>query len=497
MIPEELEQRIVRLHFVERWLVGTIAKRVGVHHATVDRVLRDHGVPRREPQRRPSMVDPFLPFIHETLEKYPTLPASRLYTMVVQRGYPGAPDHFRGIIARIRPKKPAEAFLRLRTLPAEEAQVDWGHFGKVQIGRATRTLSAFVMVLSWSRMPFVRFFYDQRLGSFLAGHVAAFGFFGGAPRRCLYDNLKSVVLERHADAIRFHPTLLEFAAHYRYEPRPVAVYRGNEKGRVERKIRDLRSSFWPAREWTDIADLNAQALTWCRQIAGVRKCPEDDTLSVVDAWAEERIKLLPLPDDDYPAHDRVEVKVGKQPYVRFDRNDYSVPHDRIRRTLTVLATPESVRVADGGDIVAEHARSFDKGAQIEDPAHLEALVAFKREAREQRGMDRLHHAVPSSRLLLEGAARRGHNLGSAVAGLLRLLNTWGSDALEVAVVEALDADALHVAAVRQGLERRRQEAGTPPPIPVELPDDPRVRDLHVQPHNLATYDNLTGGVEDE
>ncbi len=493
MIPDDLEQRIVRLHFVERWPVGTIAKQVGVHHQTVDRVLRAHGVPAGVRPKRPSMVDPFLPFIAETLEKYPKLPASRLYTMVVERGYPGAPDHFRGVIARVRPKKPAEAFQRLRTLPAEEAQVDWGHFGKVQIGRATRTLSAFVMVLSWSRMPFVQFFYDQRLGSFLAGHAAAFAFLGGAPRRCLYDNLKSVVLERHADAIRFHPTLLEFAAHYRYEPRPVAPYRGNEKGRVERKIRDLRSSFWPAREWTDLDDLNAQALDWCREIAGTRKCPDDDTMTVVDAWTEERLKLLPLPDDNYPVHDRVEVKVGKQPYVRFDRNDYTVPHDRIRRTLTVLATPVSVRIADAGDIVAEHPRSFDKGAQIEEPAHLAALVAYKREAREQRGMDRLHHAVPSSRQLLEGAARRGHNLGSAVAGLLRLLNTWGAEALEIAVTEAIAADALHVAAVRQGLERRRQEAGQPPPIPVALPDDPRVRDMHVQPHNLATYDNISGG----
>ena len=79
--------------------------------------------------------------------------------------------------------------------------------------------------------------------------MAAFEWFGGVPRRVLYDNLKTVVLERRGDAIRFHPTLLGFAGHYRYEPRPVAVARGNEKGRVERTIRYLRTSFWPARQW--------------------------------------------------------------------------------------------------------------------------------------------------------------------------------------------------------------------------------------------------------
>src|SRR5690606_1086588 len=118
-------------------------------------------------------------------------------------------------------------------------------------------------------------------------------------------------LERRADAIRFHPTALELAAHYRFEPRPVAIARGNEKGRVERTIRYLRTSFWPARTWDGLDDLNAQALTWCREIAGARACPEDDTMTVREAWTTEQPRLLSLPDDDFPAHDVVQVRVGK------------------------------------------------------------------------------------------------------------------------------------------------------------------------------------------
>ncbi|MCP4239949.1 MAG: IS21 family transposase [bacterium] len=487
MIPHDIEERILRLHFVEKWHVGTIAKQCSVHHSTVRRVLHDRGVPAA-PSPRPSMVDPFLPFIEATLKEYPTLPASRLHAMVAERGYRGAEGHFRRIIARLRPRKPAEAYQRLRTLAGEEAQVDWGHFGNHRVGRATRPVSAFVMVLSWSRMPFVRFFYDQRMGSFLAGHADAFRFFEGVPRVLLYDNLKSVVLSRRGDAVQFNPTALDFAAHYRFEPRPVAVRRGNEKGRVERTIRYLRTSFWPARTWDDLTDLNAQALAWCRDIAGQRACPEDDTMTVREAWANEQARLLPLPDDNYPAHDRVDVRVGKQPYVRFDKNDYSVPHDRVRRTLTVHATPDSVRVMEGNELVADHVRSFDKGEQVENLDHLMALAKRKREARQARGIDRLHHAVPSSGALLEGAARRGHNLGSAVAALLRLVDTWGAADVESAVDKALAADALHVAAVRQVLEQRAQDAGTPPPLPVALPDDPRVRDVHVTPHDLASYD---------
>jgi transposase len=262
-LSPETEAEVVRLHHAEKWPVGTIATQLGIHHTTVQRVLREAGLPRTARPHRPSIADPFLPFIVETLERYPKLPSSRLFVMARERGYPGTSDgHSRRIVARHRPRKPAEAYLRLQTLPGEQAQVDWGHFGKVPIGDALRPLMAFVMVLSWSRRIFVRFFFNQRMESFLAGHVAAFDAFGGVPRVLLYDNLKSAVLERRGDAIRFHPTLLSLAGHYRFEPRPVAVARGNEKGRVERAIRYMRTSFFAAREWTVLATLNAEAEAW-------------------------------------------------------------------------------------------------------------------------------------------------------------------------------------------------------------------------------------------
>ena len=209
------------------------------------------------------MLDTFLPFVLETLVKYPTLTSRRLYEMVCERGYPGGPDHFRHLIVLHRPKPLAEAYLRLRTLPGEQAQVDWGHFGPIIVGSAKRPLMAFVITLSYSRKIFLRFYMNCQMANFLRGHEAAFTAWNGLPRVLLYDNLKSAVLERKGDAIRFHPTLLAFSAHYRFEPRPVAVARGNEKGRVERFIRYIRDNFFAAREWKDLDDLNMQAEQWC------------------------------------------------------------------------------------------------------------------------------------------------------------------------------------------------------------------------------------------
>ena len=145
------------------------------------------------------------------------------------------------------------------------------------------------------------------------------------------DNLKSAVLERHGAAIRFHPTLLGFAGHYRYEPRPVAVARGNEKGRVERAIRYVRDSFFAARSFVDLDDLNAQAETWCIGPAADRRCPDEPQRTVRAVFAEEAGRLLALPDNPAPLLERVTVSVGKTPYVRFDLNDYSIPHTHVRR----------------------------------------------------------------------------------------------------------------------------------------------------------------------
>ena len=495
-IPPELEAQILRYYHVERWRPNTIARQLNVHHGTVARVLARAGLPRLG-RPRPSRVDPYLPFILATLEKFPTLTASRLHAMVRERGYRGGPDHFRHVIACHRPRPKAEAYLRLRTLAGEQGQVDWAHFGHLAIGRARRPLMAFVMVLSFSRQIFLRFFLNQRLESFLHGHVEAFSSWNGLPRVLLYDNLRSVVLERQGDAIRFHPILLQFAAHYRFEARPVAIARGNEKGRVERAVRFARDAFFAGRSFADLADLNAQADAWCRGMAADRRCPGDNSKTVREAFAEEAPRLLTLPDNPYPVFERKGVCADKAPYVRFDLNDYSIPHTHVRRMLTLVADLEQVRIFDGQYVIACHPRSFDKGAQVEDPAHIAALVAEKHAARRHRATDRLVSAAPAVETLLVRAAEHGHNLGSITSRLMQLLSRYGAAELEAATTEALAGDVPHPNAVRLILERRRQERHEPPPIAVILPEHVRAKDRPVTAHSLDTYDKLQETPDEE
>jgi len=452
-IPTDLEERIKRYHYVEKWRVGTISRELQVHHGTIKRVLSQVGVSKNNLLVEPSMIDAYLPFILETLEKYPKLTASRLYAMVQERDYPGGIDHFRHLIALYRPKKIPEAYLRLSTLPAEEAQVDWGSFGHVTIGKAKRALSAFVVVLSYSRKPFVRFYLNQQMENFLRGHVAAFERWGGVPRVCLYDNLKSAVLERQGDAIRFNPKLLAFAGHYRFEPRAAAVYRGNEKGRVERTIRYIRENFFAGREFKDIDDLNGQAEKWFDGPASNRPCPEDKEQSVQDVFLQEKTKLIALPDNPFPTEEREVVKVAKTPYVRFDLNDYSVPHTHTRCSLTVLATLTQVKVLKDSEVIATHERSFDKGQQIEDESHIKELIKRKKQARHHRGQNRLTHAVSNGLEFLKKAAEKKHPLASTTKHLLELLDDYGAAELEEAMAEALSRGVPYYNSVRLVLQR--------------------------------------------
>ena len=417
--------------------------------------------------------------------------------MVRKRGYQGSPSHFRNMIALVRPKPAAEAYLRLKTLPGEQAQVDWAHFGKMKIGRAERPLMGFVMVLSFSRRIFLRFYLNAQMSNFLRGHIDAFEAWQGVPRELWYDNLKSVVLERRGDAIRFNPQFLDFAGHYRFLAQPVAVARGNEKGRVERAIRYARDSFFAARSWRDIDDLNAQAQAWCEGVAADRPWLEDRSISVREAFEKERSSLIALPGDRFPADERLEVTIGKTPYARFDNNDYSVPHTHVSRTLVVLATLDEVRILDGADVIATHPRSFDKAERVENPEHIDELARQKRHARRLRGQDRLVQAAPNSERLLADAAKRGGHPGSIVAALLRLLDEYGAAELETAIGGALKRGVPHPNAVRLSLARRREARDQPPSIPVDLPKNPRLRDIAVRDHDLGGYDGLAEDPEED
>jgi len=305
----------------------------------------------------------------------------------------------------------------------------------------------------------------------------------------LYDNLKSAVLERQGDAIRFHPTLLALSAHYRFEPRPVAVARGNEKGRVERAIRYIRDSFFAGRRVQTLEQLNAEADEWCQGISADRRCPENNELTVREAFLQEQESLLVLPDNPFDTREVQQVRARKTPYIRFDLNDYSIPHNKVGKQLSVSACQEKVRILDGNELTTEHPRSFGKGEQIEQEAHINALWLEKSHAKLHRGQDRLSHASEHVPDFLQQSIERGHILKNTVKRLNQLLDDYGRDELHFALTEALKQQSPYVEALQQVLERRRDEKHQPPPLAVAVPE--KVKHYSIKPARLKNYDKLS------
>ncbi len=158
--------------------------------------------------------------------------------------------------------------------------------------------------------------------------------------------------------------------------------------------------------------------------------------------------------------------------------------------LTLVAEAETVRVLHGTAEVATHRRSYDADVPIEAPEHLAGLVAAKRQATGLTRRDRLRQAVPALATLFERLAARGEALGPHVARLHHLLADYGAAELAAAVDVALARDACGAGSIAYFLERRRRTRRQLPPIPVVLPDDPRVRDLDVAAQALESYDAL-------
>ena len=446
----------------------------------------------RAEQLRATMLDPYLPFVRQTLEAHPRLCATRLHQMLRDRGYRGSIEQLRRVVARLRPQ-PQEAFLRLQVFAGEQAQVDWAHFGSVTIGRAKRTLSCFVMTLSWSRALYLEFFFDQTMESFLRGHVNAFRSFNGAARVALYDNLKSAVLERHGSQIHFNLRLLELAAHYHFVPRPCQVRAGNQKGRVERAIRYVRDSFWAARTFTTLEECNRQALKWRDEVAHHRPWPDDRNRTVAQAFIDEQPRLLPLPLHPFSTDCVVTVRAAKTIYVRFDGNDYSIPHEAVGRPLTLAASNTEVRILDGAREIARHRRSYNRQQMVLDPAHQQALLRSKRKARESTRASRLELAVPESTVLLERAFSEGESASQQSAQLLDLLDRYGTQAMRRAVREALERNTPRASSVAFLLRQSNHAM----PLPLDLSRHPQAQNLEVRPHDLETYDELAHRRDEE
>jgi transposase len=283
--------------------VREIAREVGVSRNTVRRYLRDPEAGRyRTRPPRPGKLAAFEAYIAARVAAAAPerLEATVLLRELRERGYTGGYTTLKDHLARLRPVTASDPVVRFETAPGERMQVDWA-----TIRRGSDRLSVFVATLGWSRAAYVEFVADERLEALLAAHEHAFLAFGGVPREVLYDNMRTVVLERDGygpGKHRFHPGFLDFAGHCGFRPRLCQPYRAQAKGRVERFIRYLRGSLWVplasgmAAEGVvvDRSAANLAAGRWLREVANARVRATTGAVPA-ERLEVERAALLPVP----------------------------------------------------------------------------------------------------------------------------------------------------------------------------------------------------------
>jgi transposase len=482
----ELWAEIRRLHNVEHQRIAHIARHLRLDRKTVRRALVGDRLPVVSRRRQaPTLLAAHEGHLQERLKTYPDLPATVLFQELQNQGYGGSlrilQDHLKDIRRRTK-----EVFLRIETPPGEQAQCDWAHCGTVQIGRIHRKLSAFVMVLSYSRLLYVEFTLSQCLEDFLQCHINAFQFFGGVPRKILYDNLKAVVLARLGADIRFNPAFMEFAGVFGFEPVPCNIARGNEKGKVENGIHYLRVNFLAGRTLT-WPDVNDQARAWLRDTANIRK-HRTTQRRPVDLWETEQPILIPLPTRPYDATITRALRASHQALVRFEGNFYSVPHAYAYKTLILKATPTRIRLLADTTEIAHHPRSFDRGVVVEDPRHYEGILSTKRKHFGLILTKRFRELGPIAQSFMDGLLRTESRPAKHLQQILNLVSTYDRPEVLAALEHAASCNVFGASYVKSILLQRRAARGLPDIPTLHIAQRPDWNDITTEEPDLSVYD---------
>ncbi len=487
-LSPEIRAEISHLFYAKHLSMNAIAETLRIHHDSVKAALNPNRFSPLRKDEKLSLIEPYVGMIDDLLKEYPRLRSTRILKIIKEKGFTGGIDIVRRRVKNLRRESLSRAFIPVTVYPGEQGQVDWASFGKIPVENMTRKLSCFVMVLSYSRAIFARFTLDQTMESFLRSHVEAFRFFGGSPVRLLYDNLKSVVIDRFGKHIHFNPTHLDFSAFYHFKPEACNPASGWEKGRVERAIRYIRDGFFAGRSFKDLETLNRDMREWLKKDSMERPWPDDKSKSVGAVFEEERPKLLALPEHDFYCDAVVAVCARKYPYVRFDLNDYSIPYDLVGKPLTLVSSEKKVKIYDDRTEVACHARSWGKGVRVNHDSHFARVFAESPRARTMSYQEKIITFIPEARDFFALLSKFNLPLGSNVRRLYDLVENYGPADVGKALKEAVKNEMPRASAVAQILYQMKDKTKERPGLPLKLPA--RIAEITIPEPDLAGYDSL-------
>jgi transposase len=499
MLIVETIAKVRRDHIVDKKPIRAIARDRGLSRNTVRKVLRSGETSfayEREDQPYPKL-GPYLEELERLLaenekrSRRERVTLLRLSEDLGRLGYSGGYDAVRRYARRWRAALASggsDAFIPLSFAPGEAYQFDWSH-EIVVLGGVTSTVKVAHVRLCHSRMMFVRGYPRETQEMVFDAHERAFRFFGGACTRGIYDNMKTAVdgvltgKERH-----FNRRFAQMCSHYLVEPVACTPGAGWEKGQVENQVGTVRKRFFaPRLRFATLEEMNQWLEARCVDYAKAMAHPEFKTRKVWDVYSAEKASLVPWvgPFDGFA---ETTAAASKTCLVRFDRNRYSVMAKAANRPVSLRAYAGRVEIRLDGEIVANHARVFNRDQVVYDPWHYLPVLARKPGA--------LRNGAPFKGWELPPALARvrrrlgvGDDADRHFVGILAAVMDDGLEAVEAACRQALDGGPCGRDVVLNILARRREED---PPPPLDVPAALR---LSLEPTaDCERYDRLRPGL---
>lgn len=485
MIDYDTFCHIHHLHAHDGLNSAQIARALSLDARTVSQWLAQTHFRPRHSSARSSKLDPYKRTIRQLAEAHP-YSAVQVFQRLREAGYEGGLTILKDYLATVRPRR-APAFLTLAFAPGECAQVDWGHYGSVNVGNTRRKLSFFVMVLCYSRLMYLEFTVSQTMEHFLACHQHAFEFFGHrVPATIMVDNLKSAVLQRlTGQAPVFNPRYLDFAQHHGFQIVPCAVGKGNEKGRVEAGVGYVKNNLLAGLDLPDFNALNPTARQWLDTIANQRLHGETRRRPV-ELFEQEQAHLHPMSDNLCDIGTLHTVRASNRFRVTFESNRYSVPAEFASRRLTLKTYPDRLCIYHDNHLIARHPRSYERHRDFEDPDHPRELLAQRRSARHQKLMQRFLALSPHAEHYYRQLELRRLNARHHVHKIIALSDIYGPEPTARALDDACAFEAFSCEYVANLLESRAR--ALPEPAALHLTRRSDLLELELEAPDLGLYD---------
>ena len=349
-----------------------IARKHNIDPRTAKKYAQSQEKPVYKNRKGASMLDPYKDRIDMLLEEdnySAVLILEKLHEWGCHCGYTIVKDY----VALKKKELNSKATVRFETVPGLQGQVDWGFFEnyKVYENGQYKKLYCFLMILGYSRNRYIEFVTDMSTDTLIRCHINAFRFFGGYPQEILYDNMKQVVIKRlmkQSDST-MNPQFEDFAGFYGFKPVLCRPYRGQTKGKIERTVRYVRENFMIGRRYRSLADLNSQAVAWCRKIND----RVHGTTGRVPSQVLPEENLHPLKREYILDHLNTR-RVEKDCLISYAGNKYSVPAEYIGKDVTVLVLENMLSVYHKGNRIALHRLSYSKNAMTVNKEHYLPLM---------------------------------------------------------------------------------------------------------------------------